>query len=104
MDKHSIKIAKEFFKRIKKRFDVQQLILFGSRARGDNFKHSDYDFIVVSKKFKDQKFVLRPSDFYDYWDKKEDLEIICYTPEEFERKKRQIGIVRTAVEEGVVIN
>ncbi|MBS3099397.1 nucleotidyltransferase domain-containing protein [Candidatus Pacearchaeota archaeon] len=103
MDKQSAKIAKEFSKRIKKKFGVQKLILFGSRARGDNFKNSDYDFIVVSDKFKHIKFILRASDFYEYWDKKTDLEIICYTPEEFERKKKQIGIVKTAVEEGVEI-
>ena len=103
MDKQSIKIARKFGKKIKKKFDVQNLILFGSRARGDNLKHSDYDFIVVSKKFKDKKFFLRAVDFYDYWNKKQDLEIICYTPEEFERKKKQIGIVKTAIEEGIEI-
>ena len=103
MDKQSIKVAKKFSKKIKRKFDVKNLILFGSRARGDNLKHSDYDFIAVSGKFKDKKFVLRASDFYDYWDEKQDLEIICYTPEEFERKKKQIGIVKTAVEEGIEI-
>lgn len=103
MDKQSIKVAKEFGRKIRKKFNVKSLILFGSRARGDNFEHSDYDFIIVSNDFKDKKFVLRASDFYDYWSKKQDLEIICYTPEEFERKKRQIGIVKTAVEEGIEI-
>ena len=103
MDKHSVKIAKEFSKKIRKKFGIKSLILFGSRARGDNLKQSDYDFIVVSDKFKDIRFILRPSDFYDYWDEKQDLEIICYTPEEFNRKKKQIGVVKTAVEEGIEI-
>jgi hypothetical protein len=31
------------------------------------------------------------------------MDILCYTPEEFEKKKKQIGIVRTAVEEGIEI-
>jgi hypothetical protein len=31
------------------------------------------------------------------------FDILCYTPEEFERKKREIGIVREAVKEGVTI-
>gem|GEM_PF-4438397 len=26
---------------------------------------------------------------------------LCYTPEEFEEKKKEIGIVRQAVEEGI---
>ena len=103
MDKQSIKIAKNFGKKIKKKFDVQNLILFGSKARGDNLKYSNYDFIAVSKKFKDKKSFLRAVDFYDYWDEKQDLEIICYTPEEFERKKKQIGIVKTAIGEGIEI-
>jgi hypothetical protein len=35
------------------------------------------------------------------WDKKQMLEPLCYTPEEFETKRRQVGIVQQAVEEGV---
>ena len=27
--------------------NLQQIILFGSRARGDNSKYSDFDFVVV---------------------------------------------------------
>lgn len=103
MDKQSTKVAREFKDKIKKKFDIQKLILFGSRARGDNLKYSDYDFIAVSDNFKDKRFILRASDFYDYWDSTIDLEIICYTPEEFERKKKQIGIVKTAIEEGIEI-
>jgi len=29
-----------------KTYHVQELSLFGSRARGDNSKHSDFDFLV----------------------------------------------------------
>lgn len=104
MDKQSIKVAKEFSNKIKRKFAVQKLILFGSRARGDNLKQSDYDFIVVSDKFQGKKFILRASEFYDYWNNEVDIEIICYTPEEFERKKSQKGIVKTAIEEGIEIN
>jgi len=101
MDKQSILIAKNFAKRLKKRFKIEKLIFFGSRVRGDNLKHSDFDFIVVSKVFKEKPFILRASDLYDYWNEKVDIETLCYTPEEFERKKKQIGIVKTAVEEGI---
>lgn len=27
-------------------------------------------------------------------------ELLCYTPEEFDRKRDELGVVRTAVEEG----
>ncbi len=29
---------------------VNQIILFGSRARGDHSKSSDYDFLIITKK------------------------------------------------------
>ncbi len=37
------------------------------------------------------------------WDSPLDLGALCYTPEEFEEKKKQITIVREAVEEGIEI-
>lgn len=103
MDKQSVKIAKEFAKKLKRKFDIQKLLLFGSRARGDNLKNSDFDFIIVSNDFKKKPFILRASDLYDYWDHPVDIEPLCYTPKEFERKKKQIGIVKTATEEGIEI-
>jgi hypothetical protein len=36
------------------------------------------------------------------WKEPYPLEIICYTPEEFEKKKGQIGMVRDAVNKGIV--
>ncbi len=38
---------------------------------------------------------------YDYWDESVDIEAVCYTPEEFETKAKQRGIVRKAIEEGI---
>lgn len=101
MGEQSILIAKKFVKKIKEDIKIERVILFGSRARGDNLKGSDFDFIIVSKEFEKSPFVLRAAVFYDYWDQKVDVEILCYTPKEFEKKMRQIGIVKTAVEEGI---
>ncbi len=103
MDRKTATIAKKFALRIKKAYAPQKVILFGSRARMDHFNSSDFDFIVVSKKFANVPFVLRAAGLYDYWDEDVDLEVICYTPEEFERKKRQIGIAHQAVKEGIEI-
>jgi len=103
MDKQSVKVAKQFFKRLKKKFDIKKLILFGSRARGDNLKSSDYDFLVVSDDFKEQPFIFRASELYDFWDENVDFEPLCYTVKEFEKKKKQIGIVQQAVKEGIEI-
>lgn len=103
MDRETAKIAKKFAKKVKKLFKAEKVILFGSRARGDNFKNSDFDFIIVSKRFSNMPFILRPSKIYDCWNENVDIEAICYTPEEFIRKSKEYGIVRKAAEEGIEI-
>ena len=101
MDKATTKIANKFASRIRKAYSPERIILFGSRARGDHFQGSDFDFIVVSDKFRGTPFVHRPSEMYDYWDEAVDIEAICYTPEEFAKKLSQHGIVCAAVREGI---
>ncbi len=101
MDRETAKIAKRFAKKIGKAYAPEKILLFGSRARGDNFKKSDFDFIIVSRKFSNIPFFQRLSEMYDYWDESVDIEAICYTPEEFETKAKQRGIVRKAIEEGI---
>lgn len=103
MDRETVAIARRFAKNIKKMYKPEKIILFGSRARGDNFKTSDFDFIIVSKKFAGVPFMQRMPKLYDYWDESVDLEAICYTPDEFSRKAKEHGIVRKAVKEGRVL-
>ena len=103
MDHETARIAKEFAAKVKKRHKSAKVVLFGSRARGDNFKNSDFDFLVISEKFKKEPFIFRASGLYDLWDYSWDIEPLCYTPEEFNRKKKQRGIVSQAVKEGIEI-
>lgn len=103
MDRETTELVKKFTKKVKQKFKPKKIILFGSRAREDNLKESDYDFIIVSDKFEGMPIFKRMSLFYDYWESSADLEVICYTPKEFERKKKQIGIVQQAVKEGIEI-
>ena len=104
MDRESAKIAKKFAVKIKKAYSPEKIILFGSRARGDNFKSSDFDFIIVSKKFAGVPFMQRLPKIYDYWPEKFDIDAICYTPEEFDRKSKHEGIAKKALKEGIEIN
>ena len=101
MDRKTVAIAKKFAARIKKVYSPEKIILFGSRVRGDNFKTSDFDFIIVSKKFSGIPFMQRLSKMYDYWNENVDIEAICYTPEEFKRKSKEYGIVKKALKEGI---
>ena len=90
-------------KLMKKRSKVEEMLLFGSRARNEELLTSDVDVIVISKRFVNMPFRQRPNKFLDAWTLPVDLEIICYSPEEFSRKKKEIGLVREAVKQGVFI-
>tara|TARA_Y100000034_G_C6803223_1_gene360444 strand:- start:442 stop:765 length:324 start_codon:yes stop_codon:yes gene_type:complete len=97
------RILSDYLKKVKSKFNVDKSILFGSRARGDNFLDSDVDLIIVSKDFESINFRKRMGELLEWWDEYIDLEVIGYTPREFNKKKKQIGIVRQAVKEGVEI-
>lgn len=100
MDKQTAKIAEQFAKKIRSRYNPKLLLLFGSRARNDNFITSDFDFLIVSEAFRNVPFTERMAEIYKYWNAKQDVEPLCYTPEEFERKKKEKGIVYKAFKEG----
>ncbi|MFT4310444.1 MAG: nucleotidyltransferase domain-containing protein [Candidatus Woesearchaeota archaeon] len=80
-----------------------KVYLFGSRARNTNLKNSDVDVIIISNEFKNIPFRQRMDKYLDAWTLPYDLEILCYTPEEIERKKKEIGIVQTALNESIEI-
>jgi predicted nucleotidyltransferase len=93
----------EFKARIQDRFRLEKMILFGSRARDDWLYSSDIDLILVSEDFRPISFLNRIREIADMWDGDLQLEPICYTPEEFEKKKKEKGIVSTAMKYGIEI-
>ena len=105
MDKKSeiIKKIEKFREDASKEIPIEKVIFFGSRAKGTFKRNSDYDFILVSKDFKGEKFTDRISKIYPYWKYNESIEPLCYTPQEFNKLKNQITIVREAVKEGIEI-
>jgi len=85
---------------------VRQIILFGSRARGDFSKHSDYDFLIITEKTFSVKEKMQIAstirkvlaELYVFAD------IIINSEEEAEIKKDRIGCVtRYALKEGFKI-
>jgi len=91
---------------IKQHYPDAKIIFFGSRIRGDYLKDSDYDIIVISKAFKGEHFTKRSTEVLrTLWNAgvAGDFEVLCYTPEEFERKKKSLGIVKEALREGIVV-
>ena len=90
-------------KRIVDRFHVEQVILFGSYARGDAGPDSDVDLLVVtpvegSKREKAIEIGVALRDF------KLPKDIIVTTPDEFEWRKEIVGTIeRPAFREGIVL-
>lgn len=103
MDRETAEIARKFVRKLTNTYTVKKVILFGSRARGDYLKMSDFDFIVVSPDFEGVHFLKRMASIYEFWDEQYDIEPLCYTPEEFEEKAKEIGIVSEAVKEGIEV-
>lgn len=104
MGKKADERIKDFVSRVKKHYKIDKAILFGSRARGDFFKDSDYDVILVSSDFKGVFFSQRIAKLYKYWNYFPiNIEPICYTPEEFTKKSKEHGLVRQAIKEGIKI-
>jgi len=100
-DEQTLALLSEHLSYIKEKFAPEKIILFGSRARGDHLLESDIDILVVSARFEGMNWRERIIEVFGEWDKKQMLEPLCYTPEEFETKRGQAGIVQQAVEEGV---
>ena len=100
----SIKEKLKLFRyKVNKDVPIKWMILFGSRAHGKRGRDRDIDLIIVSPKFKKLDFFQRGAKMYDYWDLDYPVDFLCYTPEEFNKLKKQITIVREAVKEGVEI-
>jgi predicted nucleotidyltransferase len=79
------------------------VLVFGSRARGEALAESDLDLLVVSDRFAGVGFLDRAWRLLADLDLPFGADILCYTPAEFARKRREHGIVSRAVEEGVTL-
>jgi len=98
------KIVDQFITIVERDFSPCKAILFGSRAKGKSKVDSDYDFILISPCFRKWEWEERAARVYHA--KRgipAAMDIICLTPEEFAKKKKEIGIIQEAVREGIVI-
>ena len=103
MDKKElIKRLKKFKKKIEKKYNISSMMLFGSRAEGNVKRDSDVDLILVGE-FKGKNNLHRSPPLYLEWNLRLPVDFLCYTPEEFERLKNRVSIVREAVENGIEI-
>ncbi len=91
-----------FLKRVRSAYKDVRVILFGSRARGDAREWSDYDVLLISPSFRTMKFYDRLVDAGRHmWGTGLDIDMICLTPDEFEKRRNEVSIIGVAAREGV---
>lgn len=95
----------QFVERIVRHFrgDVT-IILFGSRAKGDFNRASDYDLIVVSKKLKGDP-LRKTKVLYQLNEEFLNVDILAYTPSEFIKALENLSpSALDAMENGIVLH
>ncbi|HCW50590.1 MAG TPA: nucleotidyltransferase domain-containing protein [Clostridiales bacterium] len=83
------------------RMGVKKAILFGSLARGDVIETSDIDLILVMET--PRRFLDRLDEAFRVLRPKTGLDVLVYTPDEFEELLETRPFVQKAVREGKVI-
>jgi predicted nucleotidyltransferase len=85
---------------LSRRPEVERVILFGSYAAGRRDLMTDLDLLVVMQSRLD--FVTRTARLYQELAAPVDMDLLVYTPEEFEAK-RDSGFLRHALATGKVL-
>lgn len=82
-----------YINELKKQIRVGKVILFGSRARGDELKNSDIDLVVISEDFDRFGFIDRLEFLELEWKYSIPIDAVGYTPKEYEEMSGRIGII-----------
>ena len=96
-----IKEIKNFIHTLSKDIVLEEVILFGSRARADGNEESDIDLLIVSDNFEGMSYFKRAYMMYKYWKARIPIDFMCYTSKEFNALKERVSIVQVAVKEGI---
>src|SRR6056297_1726926 len=80
-------------------YKPQIVFLFGSQARNDANKDSDIDFLIIKETDKPKRLralefrkIIRGQNYYP-------LDILVYTPQEFEQESKIIGTIAYHIKE-----
>ncbi len=82
----------KFIQAANERFTVEKAFLFGSTAKAKRHAESDVDLIIVSKNFNGLTALDRIDKLLELWSCMEELEILAYTPQEFDLVKNRLLI------------
>jgi predicted nucleotidyltransferase len=79
----------------------KQIFLFGSHAKGNADQCSDFDLIIVYSTTK--PFLDRLKELYTLWTMGKGVDILAYTPSEFEEMKKHNSFVQDVIKEGILL-
>lgn len=82
-------------------FDPEKIILFGSIIREDWDYESDVDVIIVYNT--DKPFMVRLEELYISWEIPKAVDILAYTPNEFEEMIRESFFIQDVLRDGEII-
>lgn len=102
------KIIEKYLKNLPKNIRVEGVFLFGSYATGEVRDDSDLDFIIISSDFEKMPFMERLILLSHAQGAKKEtslvpMDIIGYTPNEFQNIDKKSMIMRKAKREGKMI-
>lgn len=80
--------------------EILKVISFGSYASGRRDLFTDLDLIVIVET--EKEFIRRTADLYQVLKSDVDLDLLVYTPEEFDKMKEG-SFLRKALQDGQVI-
>ena len=96
-------VPAELLQSVVAHFRPQRVIVFGSVARGESDQWSDLDLIIVADT--DRPFLERFKDFAGLYDVWPSLDLLVYTPAEFQRMVTDENpLVMQALREGVILH
>ncbi len=85
-----------------KDYEPEQIILFGSQARGSADQYSDLDIVIIKET--DERFLDRLETVYELVQPRFAMDVLVYTPQEFtEMQERGNFFVEMILKEGVVV-
>ena len=93
----------EIIDRILQVMTPEKIILFGSRARGDQKETSDYDLLVV-KSSTESDWTIEKALYKNFIDLGVPVDVLLTTPEKLEKHKDTVGYVyKDALKYGKVV-
>ncbi len=93
-----------FAQALRQQIGATRVLLFGSRARRNHHKHSDYDLIIISPRFDGIPLLNRGRGLRQIWygvGGEGPMDLICVTPDELELDRQRASLIAAVLPEAV---